>query len=256
MIPAKGMERRPPGVSFSRENYGKLLQSPEQTGKAGSLLRIGSVRFGAIETGEIVFRINTDQGAAEVIAVKASLYDGALSGKAFISYGSTMEYSVDILAHDLSLRKFCDSFPSIKGYITGRVDGVASMANLGGETGGMTGYVDLWTREGKGEKMLVSKDFLQKLAGKKLKGFLFRDDRPYDNGEVVAYLQNGYLTFEKLDISHTNLLGMKDLNVTVVPVQNRISLQHLLDSIREAAARGKGGGPEEPSVPSNLKWLE
>ena len=104
--------------------------------------------------------------------------------------------------------------------------------------------------------MLVSKEFLQKLAGKKLQGFFFQNDRPYDNGEISAYLLNNYLTFEKLNISHTNLLGMKDLNVSVAPVQNRIALDHLLESIRNAAARGKGGDQGAPPVQTDLKWLE
>jgi len=254
--PWKGMERKSPGLNYSRENYAMLRQSLERTRAAGSRLRIGTIRFGTIETGEMVFSVTADKGTIEAVVAKASLYDGALFGRALFTYGNAFTYSLDLLARDLSLRQFCDSFPAIRGYMTGRVDGVVSLANLTGAAGGMTGYVDLWTKQGKGEKMLVSKDFLQKLAGKKLRGFLFRNDRPYDNGEIVAFLQNGYLTFEKLDISHTNLLGMKDLNVTVVPVQNRISLQHLLESIREAAARGKGGGPGEPPVKTDLKWLE
>jgi hypothetical protein len=116
--------------------------------------------------------------------------------------------------------------------------------------------VDLWTRAGKGEEMLVSKEFLQKLAGKKLRGFFFQNDRPYDNGEIRAYLLHNYLTFEKLDISHTNFLGMKDLSVSVAPVQNRIALDHLLESIRNAAARSSGGEQGAPPVQTDLKWLE
>jgi hypothetical protein len=94
--------------------------------------------------------------------------------------------------------------------------------------------------------MLVSKEFLQRLAGKKLKGFFFRDDRSYDRGEIGAYLEDGYLTFNQLNLSHTNLLGMKDLSVSVAPVQNRIGLQHLFESIRQAAARGKPAAGQPP----------
>ena len=49
---------------------------------------------------------------------------------------------------------------------------------------------------------------------------------------------------------------MKDLSVSVAPVQNRIALDHLLGSIRDAAARGKGGGEATQPVKTDLKWLE
>ena len=123
----------------------------------------------------------------------------------------------------------------------------------------MIGFVDLWAHKGKDEKMLVSKEFLQKLAGKKLKGFFFQNDRPYSNGEISAYMESGYLTFEKMDISHKNILGMKDLSVSVAAVQNKIGLEHLFQVIREAAARGRvttGGPPAEAPVQTDLNWLE
>jgi hypothetical protein len=108
--------------------------------------------------------------------------------------------------------------------------------------------------------MLVSKEFLQRLSGKKLKGLFFQNDRPYDRGEISAYMEEGDLTFQTLDISHTNLIGMKDLSVTVAPVQNRISLEHLLASIREAATRGKaatgGAAPGETPPDTEFKWEE
>jgi len=191
-----------------------------------------------------------------VSPIEVNLYEGKLLGSGYLALKSTPEYGANILLRDVSLKQFCDSFPSIKGYITGRIDGILSLKNEQGGLKELTGYVNLWTRTGKGEEMLVSKEFLQKLAGKKLKGFFFQNDRPYDNGEIIAYLQHNYLTFEKLDISHTNFLGMKDLSVSVAPVQNRIALDHLLDSIRDAAARGKGGGQGTAPVQTDLKWLE
>ena len=110
--------------------------------------------------------------------------------------------------------------------------------------------------------MLVSKEFLQKLAGKKLRGFFFRNDRPYDQAEISATLEKGYLTFETLDISHTNLLGIRDLAVSVAPVQNRIALDHLLEAVKQAAARGKAATstgeqpPAEVPVSPEFKWEE
>jgi hypothetical protein len=256
-FPWKEPERRSPPLSYSRENYPKLLQELGRNDGTGSPLRIGAARFGGLEIGETSIFITAHRGVVEISPLRVSLYDGSLTGSGFFLYSNGFRYGADLLLHDLSLRQFCDTFPKIKGYMSGRVDGVISLLSVKDGLGGLAGYVNLWTRSTKGEKMLVSKEFLQKLAGKKLQGFLFRNDRTYDNGEIVAQLQDGYLTFERLDISHTNFLGMKDLNVSVAPVQNRIAIEHLLESIREAAARGKGkGDAEAPPIQTDLKWLE
>jgi len=243
-------------LSYSRKNYSTLLNELSGISGAGKSISINSLRFGAFETGNISLFISTSSGTMKFSPIKVQLYDGRLLGSGYLVLNGTPRYGADILLNDLSLKDFCNSFPSIKGYITGRVDGILSLKNQSGGLKEMTGYVNLWTRSGKGEEMLVSKEFLQKLAGKKLRGFFFQNDRSYDNGEISAYLQHNYLTFEKLDISHTNFLGMKDLNVSVAPVQNRIALDHLLESIRDAAARGKGGGQGTAPVQTDLKWLE
>src|SRR5208282_4457058 len=150
--------------------------------------------------------------------------------------------------------------PAIKGYLSGRVDGFVSLFGKEKGLNDMKGLVEIWTRGVNNEKMLVSKEFLQKLAGKKIKGLFFQNDRPYDRGEIGAYLDEGYLTFTTLDISHTNILGITDLSVSVAPVQNRISLDHLFTTIREAATRGKaatgGAAPEAAPASSDFKWEE
>jgi hypothetical protein len=254
-IPGKGGERKASAVNFSRENYPKLLKTLGGATGTGNRLSIGKLHFGALEMGPLTFSINADQGRVEIVSIDGSLYGGRLLGSGFVLYNNGFEYGGDLLLNDLSLTRFCESFPAIKGYITGRVDGVISLLNIKGGND-LAGFANLWTRVGKGEKMSVSKEFLQKLAGKKLRGFLFTNDRAYDTGEISAYLRDGYLTFERLDISHTNFLGMKDLSVTVVPVQNRIAFEHLLESIRQAAARSKSGNQGDAPVQTDLKWLE
>jgi hypothetical protein len=183
-----------------------------------------------------------------------------LLGRGFFRYQGGAQYGADILVHDLSLREVCNSYPAIKGYLSGRVDGFVSLFGTEKGLNDLQGFVDLWARSDKNEKMLVSKEFLQKLAGKKLKGIFFQNDRPYDRGEIGAYLEEGYLTFKTLDISHTNFLGVRDLSVSVASVQNKISLDHLLTTIREAAARGKaatgGAAPAETPAASEFKWEE
>jgi hypothetical protein len=255
-FPRQKTAPEPAPLRYSRENYPKLVEALSHPNGSGSRITIGTSRYGALETGKISLLLTATNGVMRISPIEAALYDGTLIGNGYLILKDTPEYGANILLRDVSLKHLCDSFPSIQGYITGRVDGIVSLKNVQGGLKQLTGYVNLWTRSGKGEKMMVSKEFLQKLAGKKLRGFFFQNDRPYDNGEISAFLLNNYLTFEKLDISHTNFLGMKDLSVSVVAVQNRISLDHLLESIRNAAARGKGGDQSAPPIQTDLKWLE
>ncbi len=258
VFPGQGHGRQSAPVSYSKDNYQRLLMAFRSAEAKGTPLRIGSIRFGALQTGKAEAFVNAARGTMEINPLNVALYGGSLVGKGFLGYDNGLEFKADLLLNNLSLQQFCAAFQKIEGYMTGRVDGVMSLYQGNNKVRGLNGFVNLWTRTGNGEKMLVSKEFLQKLSGKKLRGFLFTNDRRYDNGEISAFLRDGFLTFEKLDISHRNILGMKDLSVTVVPVQNRISLDHLLESIREAATRGKGGDDDETKAPvqTDIKWLD
>jgi hypothetical protein len=244
-----------PTNEFNRSRHGQLRTALQQSVKSGSRLRIAGVRFGAMGIGPIDLSITADEGGIAINPVEVALYGGTLLGTSQLLLKPGSNYGADLLLDNLSLTQFCDAFPAIRGYISGRVDGIISLIGGGGSSG-LTGYVQLWTRSGNGEKMLVSKEFLQKLAGKNLRGFMFSNDRAYDTGEIIAYLRGGYLTFEKLDISHRTIFGVKDLSVSVVAVQNRIALDHLLESIRAAATRGKNGTAEPAPVQTDLQWLE
>ncbi|HEY5973122.1 MAG TPA: hypothetical protein VIU41_00125 [Geobacteraceae bacterium] len=249
-----------PELAYSRDNYPRLLAARGAPPAGGELFAIQRFRFGGIDLANTAIRLRAGQGLTEVTSLETLLYGGRLVGSGFFRLKDGPQYGGDLLLNEVSLRSLCEAIPAIKGYISGRVDGVISLYGSGRESSGLNGFVDLWTRSGEGEPMLVSKEFLQKLAGKKLKGFFFRSDRTYDTGEISAYLENGFLTFDRLDISHTNLLGIRDLSVSVAAVQNRIGLAHLLDVVKEAATRGKsvstGGGEGAPPLETEFKWSE
>lgn len=247
-------------LSFSRKNYPALLAKMEQGAERGRTLAIGKMSLGTAELGETVLLIRADKGVTEVASLRSALFQGSLLGRGFFRFKGGAQYGADFLLHGVSLREVCNSFPAIKGYLSGHLDGIVSLYGAGKALNDLTGFIELWTYGVKGEKMLVSKEFLQKLAGKKFKGIFFQEDRPYDRGEIGAYLENGYLTFDTLDISHTNFLGIRDLSVTVAPVQNRIGLDHLFSAIKTAAARGKAAAgtppPAEEPAGAEFKWEE
>jgi hypothetical protein len=246
------------GLSFSRKNYSRLLER-FRAQEAGPALFVGRLRLGPLELGPLTMQVRAGSGVTEITALHTSLYQGELFGRGYIRTGKELHYRGDLLLSNLSLLRFCNAFPGTKGYVSGRLDGIASLSGEGSRETNL-GFSEFWTRSGSGEQMYVSREFLQKLAGRKLYGFFFRNNRPYDRAEIKALLHGGELTFEILDILHTNLAGIHDLNVSVVPTSNRISVERLLNAVSQAGAGGKTAsgdkGAGEAPVKTQFKWLE
>ncbi len=258
LVPSgKGRVPARPATRVSRDNMAALLADARHRLPPAPPFRIATVRFGPMEVDDLQLTVRAGDGLTELSSLVATLYGGRLYGNGFFRLGEGERYGGNLLLDDVSLRRLCEAFPAIKGYISGRLDGIVSLAGTAPGRAGLVGFVDLWTRNSRDEQMLVSKEFLQKLAGKKLRGFFFRTDRPYDRGEISASLEGGMLTFNRLDLSHTNFFGVKDLSVAVATVQNQISLEHLLSVVKEAASRGKAvsTGGEAP-VETEFKWQE
>ncbi|HEX9022304.1 MAG TPA: hypothetical protein VF799_00540 [Geobacteraceae bacterium] len=253
--------KQPDRLSFSKENYPKLLPLMERMAEGEHNLTIGRISYGATEFGATALNIRAANGQTEISSLASGLFQGQLLGRGFVRYQAGVQYGADIMVHDLSLRELCNTYPSIKGYLSGRIDGFLSLLGTTKGLNDMKGVLAVWARDSRDEKMQVSKEFLQKLAGRNIRGMFFQTDRRFDRGEIDAFLEKGFLTFQTLDISHTNFLGIRDLSVSVAPVQNKISLDHLFTTIREAASRGKAatGGPAAPAAaPSatEFKWEE
>jgi hypothetical protein len=260
-----GKGSSPPRVTreFSRENYRRVLAQLSGTPPGGELVTVEKIGFGSVQTGKLTAQLRAQNGITEITLLRTTLYDGTVLGTGHLAFADQATYRGDLVVNGLSLKALCKSLPNLEGYISGRVDGVISVHGIGGDQKRMTGFVDLWAREGGGEKMLVSKQFLQRLAKQKLSGFFLSRDRPYDRAEIKATLERGELTFNELQILNTNMLGVKDLNVNIAPTQNRIALDHLLESIKEAAVRGAPASGKEPPAKQpqqepapEFKWEE
>jgi hypothetical protein len=167
----------------------------------------------------------------------ANVFGGNLNGSARIDLSAGFDYRAGILIKGLSLERLCNGIEPIKGFISGKVDGIASFKSSGFDISHLIGMVDLWTYSAKNEKTMISKEFLQKVGGPSLKAYL--KDRPFDKGVLGLYLKDGYLIFRDLEISNRNFLGITDLSIKVAPVSNRIAIDHLLWTVAEAAERAK-----------------
>lgn len=245
---------------YPSQTYADLLSSLRRSALTGQNFTIGRIRFSSLEFGPTAAVIKAGDGLIELDSLKSDVLAGTILGQGYFRYGRKIQYGGELALENLSLRALCNSLPKIKGYMSGKMNGIINTYGEGPGLNGLVGIVNIWAVKGPDEKMLVSKEFLQKLAGKKLKGIFVHDDRSYDRGEISGYLEKGYLVFDVLDISHTNLFGIRDLSVTVAPVQNKIQIEHLFSSIKAAAARGKAVGGGEGAAPApvetEFKWEE
>jgi hypothetical protein len=137
----------------------------------------------------------------------------------------------------MSLTALCDGFKPIQGFISGKVNGIGSFKGSQAGLQGLMGRAEFWADPKGGEKMRISREFLERIGGPTAK--LYLGERRFDTGIMDVYLLDGYLIFKELELSNRNLLGMTDLSVKVAPLSNRIALDHLLWTITEAATRAK-----------------
>lgn len=245
----KGTARPAESRDFSRSNYPQLLAQLRDLRPEGEVVTLERVSLGTLELGKTAVTLRASDGLVEIASLRSTLYEGALLGTGYLATGERQSWRGDILVNGVSLRTLCRNIPNLEGYISGRVDGVISVRGVGGGTKRLTGFVELWAREGGGEKKVVSREFLQRLAKQKLSGLFLSMDRPYDAAEIKGTLSGGDLTFDVLKIVNRNLVGVRDLNVSIAPTQNRIALDHLLSSIQQAAVRGtSGAGGERPGA--------
>jgi hypothetical protein len=229
-------ERMP---SFEKSQFAPLLHgySREPAGVGFQRVTIGSLRYGFQLLDHINLWIRPKGNYLNIERFSANIFGGNLYGSAVVDLSSGFQYRVGLLVKGLSLTQLCDRIEPIKRYISGNVDGIANLKGSGIGLSQLIGLADFWTYRTSNEKTVISKEFLQKIGGSSLKGYL--RNRQFDKGLLNFYLKDGDLIFKELEISNRNILGMTDLSVKVAPVSNRIALDDLLWTIAEAAERNK-----------------
>jgi hypothetical protein len=225
--------------AFDREDFEKLKQfySGKNREPGFNRITIGSIRYGFRLLDDISVFIKQRAGVFTIGSFSANIFGGKLNGSAVISSSDGLGYRGGAMIEGLSLKKLCDEIEPIKGYISGKVDGVMIIKGSGAGLSGLIGKGDFWTYGSGREKTKISREFLQKIAGPSLKSYV--GDRSFDKGVMTFYLQKGLLVFRQLEISNRNFFGMTDLSVKVAPYNNRIALDRLMWSITEAAQRAK-----------------
>ncbi len=236
---AREGDRMPPMPAFDKEAY-EVLRSRLDAGVAGDgfeTLTVGSVRYGFRLVDDITVRVRREGRFLNAADIRATIFGGKLLGSAVIGISEKPTYRAGFLLHGLSLTEVCDRIEPIRGYISGRVDGVGLLRGQGPELTQLIGKADFWTYRDSGEKTQISRAFLQKVGGPQVRAYL--GDRSYDRGVMGLFLRHGFIVFHELEISNRNFFGVTDLSIKVAPFNNRIAISDLLWTISEAAYRAK-----------------
>lgn len=225
--------------AFEKAAFDSLVSRYGQRfdGEGFSRITFGSFRYGFDLLNDITLWVRPEGGTLNIGRFSATLFGGKVYGAASVDMSAGLSYRAGFLVKGLSLTSLGDTITPVKGYVSGKVDGTGTLKGAGASLARLIGKADFWTYREGGEKMVISKEFLRQVGGPSLKAYL--TDRSYDTGVMGLYLQNGYVVFRELEISNTNLLGIRDLSVQVAPLNNRIAIDHLLWTLTEAAQRAK-----------------
>ena len=226
-------------ASFEPSEFAKLSRyySRESVEDGYQKVTVGSLQYGFRILDTVSVWIKPEENSLNIGRLSANMFGGKLNGSARVDFSDGLTYRGGVLLEGLSLAQLCEEIEPVKGYISGKVDGVATIKGSGAGMAHLIGKADFWSYSSGREKTKISKEFLQKIGGPSLKAYL--GDRSFDKGVMSVYLQNGFVIFRELEISHRNILGVADLSVKVAPYNNRIEIDHLLWAMTEAAQRAR-----------------
>lgn len=217
-----------------KKHYSQMKASTDDYKK----ITIGSLSYGFRLIEDINIQISRKSGVLNITGFSGNIFGGKIYGAAFADFRDKLNYRAGILLDGLSMTSLCEEIEPIKGYITGRVDGIANFKGYEGGINQLIGKADFWTYSKGDEKTKISKEFLLKIGGPAVKTYL--GDRRFNKGTMKLYIKDGLVIFDELEISNRNFFGITDLSVKVAPFNNRISIDHLMWTMTETAQRAKG----------------
>jgi hypothetical protein len=225
--------------SFEKSQFESLTKyyAKEEGEKDFKKITIGSLDYGFPLLKDITLLVKQRGNVLNIERFGANIFGGRFEGSGLLDLSKGLDYRVGFIIQGLSMATLCERIEPIRGFMSGRVDGVANFKGSGAGLSHLIGMADFWTYSSGNEKTMISKEFLQKIGGPSLKTYL--GNRRFNKGIMSLYLQKGDLIFKELEISNRNFFGVTDLSVKVVPFNNRIALDKFLWSVTEAAQRPK-----------------
>jgi len=235
--------RRSGWQAFSEDAYGKALKAfLQHPPSSRPSLTIGSFSYAGLEFRDFAIHLVAQEGSLSIQALTFQGLGGRSFGRGTIDLpGGSLHLA--LLVEGLSLSTICNQFPPIKGYLSGKLNGMVEFSLPAFEPSGAKGRARFWAIASKEEPRKISKELITRLGGKPGKLFsLFWRDRPYDHGLLDVTFVDQSLVFQRLELLHRNFLGKRDLEIKVVPPFNTIAIEDLIGTIQETWERIQGMG--------------
>jgi hypothetical protein len=225
---------------FTAEVHQRAQQEMQSQPPQPKTLAIKALGYQGLAVRDMILHLVPGDRKITINPLTFQVYGGRGWGKGELDLAAAAA-RLALLFDDISLTGLLDQFPPLRGYLSGRVDGLVEMVVPLSDPAKARGRGRWWVVKSPQEERIISQEMIERLGGPPARFFqiLTGRNRAYDVGVLAAVLDHGYLFFPELEISH-RILGMKDLEIRVVPPFNRIALDHLLSSILEAMERARG----------------
>ena len=216
-------------------------------------LSVDRIRYSVFSADGLKLHTRVDDGVLSLWLTDAELWGGRLRGSGrFALSGGGIRYAAQFLGRDLSLKAFCEQSGALRDFISGTAE---ASVTLGGDGIGATkakALAEVWVDPEGPEPLVISRDFLVKMGGDKIRSLLHSDILEYDKAALTCGLSGGTLSVYELDLSHRanplKALMRKDVSFEVrVPQRNSISLDQLAKNIKNLevhAGIGKAPPPK------------
>lgn len=154
-------------------------------------------------------------------------------------------YSGKMKLKGLSLWEFCRESRTLEGALSGQFSGTLNIKASSLGMGNARGLLDIRVDKNSKEKKRISRDFIVRIGGGKIRRVLKSHVLTYDRASLKCGLDNGVLTFYNLELSHRanplKSIMRRDISFELrIPNNNSISIWKLIEQIKKL---------EENSVP-------
>jgi hypothetical protein len=229
----------------------------EQLGRAcdgNPILTVDRVRFSVFSADHLKLRAVAEDGALLLGLCDGEIWGGALRGQARIAVSKDgVRYAGQILARSSSLKTFCEQSGALRGFMSGVANATLT---LGGDAAGIArakALAEIWVDPAGAEPKVISRDFLVKMGGERIRSLLHSNQLEYDKGAFKCGLSGGVLSVYELELKHeanpVKAIVRKDVSFEVrVPQNNSISLDQLVKNIKNLEVKA-GVGKVSPMRP-------
>lgn len=193
-------------------------------------------------------RVKSHLSGRKLVALLGSgrLWGGGIGGELSLRIlKGDIAYSGKMKLKDLSLWEFCRESRSLEGALSGQFSGTLKINAKKLGLGRVRGLLDIEVDRNSKEKKRISRDFIVRIGGGKIRLILRSHVLTYDKASLKCGLDNGVLTFYNLELSHRanplKSIMRKDISFELrIPRENSVNVWKLIEQIKRLGEDSDG----------------